>query len=80
MNAISLKGVLKYDFGAKKVYSRIIYKPYKTILNVFFNISDEKYKELEDSEAYFRNNSDVFTVEKISKNRAHIYCVYTNFC
>ena len=77
MNTISLKGALKYDFNAKKIYSKVQYKPYKTIIDIFFNISEWEFEKLLESEAYFKNNSDYFSVEK-KKNRVHIYCTYTN--
>ena len=78
MNAISLKGALKYDFNAKKIYSKVRYIPYKTVIDIFFNISEEGYKKLLDCEAYFRNNSDYFDIEKTKRGRGHIYCTYTN--
>lgn len=78
MNIISLKGALKYNFNAEKIYSKISFSPYKINLDIFFNISTEDFIKLLDAEAYFKNNSDYFLIEKNNQNRVHISCIYTN--
>ena len=78
MNALYFKGILKNEFNAEKIYNKISYKPYKTIIDIFFNISEEEFEKLRENEAYFRNNSDYFDIEKTKRGRVHIYCSYTN--
>ena len=61
MNGLSLfNKILKYDFGAKKIYSVMTYKQDETVLNVFFDISDEKYKELIEADSHYKNDSSIF--------------------
>ena len=80
MTGLSLfNKILEYDFDAKRIYSIITYKQDETVLNVFFDISDEKYKELIEADSHYKNDSSIFLIEKISENRAHIHCTYRKF-
>ena len=90
MGYLSLKNMLKSEFGATKFFCKVDYKPYKMIVNLNFSLSEEGVKSFKDRIVYLENNEAVtsFNENKIylmnnienfsysinKNNRVHIEC------
>ena len=74
MGYLSLKNILKSEYGAKKFYCKVDYKPYKILVDLHFSLSEEGLKEFNKRVAFLENSVKDFSYSFNKYNRVHITC------
>ena len=88
MGYLSLKSMLKSEFGATKFYCQVDYKPYRTIVKMNFSLPEEGLKNFKDRLVYLdkpvssfnediiylSNNIQNFSYTINKNNRVHLEC------